>query len=187
MTHPLEQLLEWLPGLDFAVLAHGFRDHGRDYSILIEDCLGGDPGQHELVFTHCVRADYETRVADDVWPRSWRDEFTDYQRWQEAGEPDGYVWGTKWSNAYPGLEAVKNSDIAEEWTRRLGKEMFEATLGTDRFFLRLVFHSMRSKKISDSTATISRITTSLKGDNAKDAAADADKPHRSRGRASTSP
>lgn len=64
--------------------------------------LGSDPGAHELTFTHCVRLEYETRVRDDVWSRSWSDEFVDYQAWLDAGEPDGYVWGTDWSSAYPG-------------------------------------------------------------------------------------
>ena len=57
---------EWLPGYDFAILSHGFRQHGRDYVLLIEDCIGRDPGRHELIFTHCVKLDYETRVRDDV-------------------------------------------------------------------------------------------------------------------------
>lgn len=39
--------------------------------------------------------------TDEVWPRSWSDEFSDYQRWVSAKEPDGYVWGTNWSLAYP--------------------------------------------------------------------------------------
>lgn len=159
--NPLDELFKWLHQIDFAVLAHGFARHGRDYVIFVEDCLGSDPGQHEIVFTHCVRADYETRVRDDVWPRSWSDEFTDYRRWTAANEPKGYVWGTDWSNAYPGLRAVPDSVQAAEWSRRLGKQMFEATLETDRFFLRLIFHSIRSRKVSESTETISRFTIPL--------------------------
>ncbi len=88
---------------DFAVLGHGLLPHGRDYAFMIEDCLGRDPGRHEIVFTHCVALEYETRVRDDVWPVSWADEFLDYQRWIAAGEPDGYVWGSEWSMAYPGV------------------------------------------------------------------------------------
>src|SRR3954449_12756887 len=98
--HPMDKLLEWLPALDFAVLGHGLAPYGRDYIWIIQDCIGSDPGTHEVTFTHCVKFDYETRVRDDVWPRSWTDEFIDYEGWQKAGEPDGYVWGTNWSNAY---------------------------------------------------------------------------------------
>lgn len=153
--NPLDDLFKWLPEMDFAVLGHRFARHGRDYLVVVEDCLGSNPGQHEIVFTHCVRADCETRVRDEVWPRSWSDDFTDYERWTSAKEPDGYVWGTNWADAYPGLRAVPDSVQAAEWSERLGKHMFEATLETDRFFLRLIFHSLRSRKISERTDTIS--------------------------------
>ena len=153
---PLDDLVKWLPGVDFAVLGHGFASHGRDYVVLIEDCLGSDPGQHEVVFTHCVRADYETRVSDKVWGKSWSNDFTDYEKWIKRGEPEGYVWGTNWSLAYPGLQATPDSALAAEWSRRLDQEMFEITLTTDRFLLRLVFHSIRSQKKNDSLNTISQ-------------------------------
>ena len=37
--HPLDELLKWLPEVDFTVLEHRFAVHGRDYIVLIEDCL----------------------------------------------------------------------------------------------------------------------------------------------------
>jgi hypothetical protein len=155
-AHPADVLLEWLPELDFAVLGHGFAPHGRDYRLIVQDMLGRDPGTHALVFTHCVQLDYQTRVGDGEWPRSWSDDFIDYEAWKAAGEPDGYVWGTDWSNAYPGLTVVRHSRLAQGWSRRLGRELFEVTLETDRFFLRLVFHSIRTEKLSDDTGTISQ-------------------------------
>jgi hypothetical protein len=159
--HPINHLLPWLGNLDFAVLEHGFLPHGRDYRIVVETCLHSDPGQYELVLTHCVRLDYETRVRDDVWPGSWTAEFLDYEKWQEAGEPEGYVWGTNWSNAYPGLTLVEESPLAKEWTDRIGREFFEWTLETDRFFMRIVFHDVRYQKLSDDTGTISQIIMPL--------------------------
>lgn len=159
--NPLDELFKWLPEVDFAVLEHRFAKHGRDYIVVVEDCLGANPGQHEIVFTHCVEADCQTRVGDDVWAKSWTDEFTDYKRWTSAKEPDGYVWGTNWSLAYPGFQAVSGSTQAAEWTRRLGKQMYEITLGTDRFFLRLVFHSICSRKASERHETISQVVHRL--------------------------
>jgi hypothetical protein len=155
-THPIKPLLEWLPGYDFTILSHGFLPHGRDYALLIEDYIGHDPGRHELIFTHCVALDYETRVAEDIWFRSWLDDFTDYARWKAAGEPDGFVWGTNWSVAYPGLSIIEDSPLAEKWSKRVGHPFFEVTLETDRFFLRIVFHDLRHSKISDGTSTISK-------------------------------
>jgi hypothetical protein len=161
--HPFRKILAWLPKLDFAVLAHGWARHGRDYLWIVEDCLGGDPGQHEITLTHCVHLDYESRVRDSIWAKSWSDDFIDYQRWQQAGEPAGYVWGTNWSNAYPGVEVIEDSETARQWIERLGYQMYELTLETDRFFLRLVFHSARSRKLGDSTETISRCIIPLDG------------------------
>jgi len=159
--HPLAELFNWLPQVDFAVLAHRYANHGRDYVVTIEDCIGANPGQHELTFTHCVEAHCETRVGDSVWPKSWSDEFIDFRTWQGAKEPEGYVWGTNWSNAYPGIRAVDASDLAAEWSGRLGKPMFEATLETDRFFLRLIFHSLQVRRLNDRTDTISQVHTPL--------------------------
>ena len=159
--HPMKKILEWLPKADFAVLSHGFAPHGRDYVLLVEDCLGTDPGHHELVFTHCVRSVCETRVGDDVWPGSWSDEFTDYARWQQAGEPSGYVWGTNWSNAYPGVSFAEGSAECDHWSDRLGKPFYEVALETDRFCLNLIFHSIQHRKVSDDTDTISQLTVPL--------------------------
>jgi len=64
MMNPLDELLKWLHAVDFAVLEHRFAKHGRDYVVYVEDCLGSDPGQHEIIFTHCVKADCQTRVRD---------------------------------------------------------------------------------------------------------------------------
>lgn len=160
--HPLRKLLEWFSELDFAVLAHGFAPHGRDYCLHVQDCLGRDPGEHMIEFTHVVRVDYETRVREDVWPRSWTDEFTDYADWEAMGKPDGYVWGTNWSNAYPGISAIEPSQIANGWGQRLGREYFEATVETDRFWLRIVFHDIRHRKLSNNTETISAVIVPLR-------------------------
>ncbi|HVF06020.1 MAG TPA: hypothetical protein VNA20_14355 [Frankiaceae bacterium] len=155
--HSVGELLEWLHPVDFAVLAHGWAKHGRDYLVVVQTVFGPDPGTHEVAFSHCVRLGYETRVRDDVWPISWTDEFLDYQEWLDAGEPSGYVWGTLWSNAYPGLAAVVDSAVAGEWTRRLNRPMSEVRLETDRFELRLVFHAVRWRKLSDDTGTIAQV------------------------------
>lgn len=134
--------------VDFAVTQQGFLLHGRDYAIDIANCITGLPGRLQLVFTHCVRLDYETRVPDSAWPISWTEEFTDYEKWKSAGEPAGYVWGTNWSNAYPGLTVVENSAVANEWTTRIGREFFEITLETERFFLRIIFHDLNINELT---------------------------------------
>ena len=105
--NPLTRLLqERLPAIDVGVMAHGFAAHGRDYFFRLENSFGPTPGTFELTFTHVVEFNYVTAVRDDVWHRSWNDDFTNYVRWENAGEPDGYVFGTNWSLASPGFEAI---------------------------------------------------------------------------------
>lgn len=159
---PIDRLLEWLPQCDFAVLAHGFAPHGRDYFMQIQDCLGPDPGEHLVEFTHVVFQELTTRVPPSGWLEAWDDVFCDYQRWLDAGQPGGYVWGTNWSNAYPGLNVVTPSPIAEDWGVKLGQSMHEVAVETDRFRLRLVFHDIRHRKLSNDASTISAVTFRLR-------------------------
>ena len=159
--HPLIALLDWLPDCDFGVMDHGFIPHGRDYSFLVEPSMGKDPGRHQVQFTHVVELSYATAVADDVWARSWGEAFIDYQSWLDAGEPDGYVWGTCWSLAWPGIRAIEPSAKAAAWATRLGCPMYEAEIETDRFRINLVFHSLRSAKVSSETSTVSSVVIPL--------------------------
>ncbi|HLG48117.1 MAG TPA: hypothetical protein VKY24_17880 [Reyranella sp.] len=156
-ANPLRAVMQaWLPELDFAVLRHGFADHGRDYLFLIQA-----GGTYELILTHVVEMHYETRVRDDVWSVSWDDCLIDYAEWQAAGEPDGYVWGSNWSLAYPGLEMPDDDPAAAGWTTRAGKSMHAMAVETDRFRISMVFHDARSNKISDDNSIIDRVLIPL--------------------------
>lgn len=159
--HPLNSIFEWLPEMDFGVMGHGFLPHGRDYSVLVESSMGKEPGRYQLQFTHVVELNYITAVDDDVWSKSWGEELLDYQAWLDAGEPDGYVWGTCWSLAYPGIKAIESSAKAEEWSAKLAKPMYEAEIETDRFRINLIFHTVRSTKVSDEASTVSSVVIPL--------------------------
>jgi hypothetical protein len=153
--NPLARLLEGaLSECDFGVLGHGFAPHGRDYRFMIQDSLCNDPGTYELTFTHIVGLKYETRVAEKVWPISWTDEFTDYANWTAAGEPEGYVFGTEWSLAYPGINIPLVSLEAQDWSKRLQRPMYSASVETDLFHISLVFSEVRHRKLSDETGLV---------------------------------
>ena len=147
--------------MDFGVMGHGFLPHGRDYSVLVESSMGNAPGRYDLLFTHVVELIYQTAVSDEVWTRSWGEELLDYQAWLDAGEPDGYVWGTCWSLAYPGIRAVEPSAKAKKWSTKLAQPMYEAEIETDRFRVNLVFHSVRCTKVNDETSTVSSVVIPL--------------------------
>jgi hypothetical protein len=163
--HPLTVLLnDTISEYDFGVLEHGFAPHGRDYRFLIEDSLCRDPGTYELVFTHVVSLRYETRVGANTWRISWTDEFTDYARWKASGEPEGYVFGTDWSLAYPGLIALRESAEAQEWSSRLERSMYAASIETDRFLITLIFSGILHRKLSCETTTVKQVVIPLKPD-----------------------
>jgi hypothetical protein len=125
--NPLGDLLHGaLSEYGFGVLKHGFAPHGRDYRFVIQDSLCGDPGTCELVFTHVVDLKYETRVGNTVWQTSGTDEFTDFAKWKGSGEPEGYVFGTDWSLAYPGIKTSASSREAQDWSERLQHPMYSA-------------------------------------------------------------
>lgn len=155
LEHPLKAAVaEWLPEYDFAVLAHGFLPHGRDYKLVLQ--VAGS-GTHELTLTHVVEQRYETTVSTEAWPSSWDDILTDYGRWEANGfKPEGYAWGTNWSNAYPGLELLADDPVARRWSELLARPMFAVELATDRFRLHVVFYGAKWKKLSDDDATIAR-------------------------------
>lgn len=135
-------------------MEHGFLPHGRDYRFVIQDSLCRDPGTYELVFTHVVDLKYQTRVGDNVWPQSWGDEFTDYAKWTESGEPEGYVFGTDWSLAYPGITILASSPDTHNWSERLERAMHSVEIETDRFSITLVFSEARHRKLSDQTGVV---------------------------------
>lgn len=161
--HPLRKpMREWLPEFDFGVMRHGFAPHGRDYILIVQAA-----GTYELILSHVVELHYETRVHDDVWLKSWDDQLTDYATWEAAGNPEGYVWGTNWSLAYPGLETPEDDATAARWSERLGKPMYAMAIETDRFRLSMVFHSARATKRSDDDSTVRKVLIPLLARNHK--------------------
>jgi hypothetical protein len=157
--NPLSALLEaGLPEIDVGVMSHGFADHGRDYQFIIEDCIGTNPGTYRLTFTHVVAMEYLTALSASHWSEAWSDDFVDYDRWEAAGEPKGYVFGTNWSNAYPGFAAIAGHAGAAEWSLKLGHPMHAASLHTERFKMTVVFHDALLAKLSDDAPTIIKVT-----------------------------
>jgi len=157
-VHPLSILFEHgLPELDIGVMSHGFTEHGRDYFFVIEDCIGVSPGTYRLTFTHVVELEYGTAISPATWSTSWSDEFTDYARWEAAGEPEGYVFGTNWSLAYPGFTIIEDHPNVSLWTEKLQHPMFAASLASDRFKMTFIFHGAHMVKLSDAVSTVSRV------------------------------
>lgn len=139
------QLLARESFFDAAILKHGFTDYMRDYEIVVSG--RGEPpltDVHRYHFVGCVEAAYESAIEPTVMAKSMDD------RCVYAGpdhpatvEPDGFIWGVRWANAYPGLTYVEHGVRAAAWSARLGCAMHEVVLETNVYRLRLVFASVR--------------------------------------------
>lgn len=146
---------------DSVIVSHGFAQYLRDYDVVIDvpaalpaDVPIGDTvgsyieGRYRYRFTHCSEVHVTTDVRDEVWRESWDDVFTDYDAWEAAGNPDGFVWGVNGADAYPGLSYVADSQLAAPWTSRLAHEMHEVALETNTFHLRVVCHDLRVDQLA---------------------------------------
>ena len=151
----IDALKEW-PLFDNAIVHHGFVSYMRDYEVIVETAAATPDrrrsyleGRYRFLFTHCVRADVETRIRDETWQASWSDEFINYSDWETAGTPAGFVWGVQYMDAYPGATIVAESETAAEWTSRLGKPMSEVTIETNAQLIRIVFHGLDVYKVAE--------------------------------------
>lgn len=152
------ELVTWLPEYDFGVMSHGFAPHGRDYVWIIEA-----GGTYRLTLTHVVELHYETRVLTGKSnPEAWDDRLTDYATAYAEGSPEGYVWGTNWSLAYPGIETPDSHPQASHWSDKTGRPMHAMSIETDRFKITAIFHECRSEKLSDDAPTLSKVLIPIK-------------------------
>jgi hypothetical protein len=161
-----EKLAEYGGFVDVGILQHGFAPHMRDYDVHFEALWGkvkwGDQkGTYLLRFSHCPEATTTTRVSDESWKHSWADLFIDSAKWEAAGEPEGFLWGTCWSLAYPGLSYVEVSERAKHWSERLGKLMHEVAIETEAFRVHIIFHDFSVTKLSDEVQVVDKVISPL--------------------------
>ncbi len=134
------------PLFDSGILRHGFAPFLRDYDLVAQI----NQFQYLYRFTHCVLAIVATAVEDRLWKESWDDIFTDRIAHEQAGSPEGYVWGVCYSLAYPGATYIENSVCAQDWSRRLGKPMHEVLIETNGHNLDLIFHDLIVRELTES-------------------------------------
>lgn len=128
---------------DQALLFHSFMDYMRDYEMVFFAAAApstGIPPEHlRYRFRNCVFAETSSTVRPEVWNKSLDDALIDY----ESGvDLDGFVWGVKWQNMYPGARVVGESRRAAEWATRLGLRFHEAQIETEAHLVTLVFSDL---------------------------------------------
>jgi len=138
----VRDLLERETFFDAAILRHGFVDYMRDYELLVS-ARDGPPNTdiHRYLFVGCVEATFETKVVNAAW---FSDAFVfagpDYP---DKDEPDGFIWGVRHADAYPGLTYLDRGPRAAHWSEKLARPMHEVRLETNAYVLRLVFADIR--------------------------------------------
>jgi hypothetical protein len=156
MTLTVRQKLEAGPMFDSNIIEHHFALYMRDYNVLVETYTAvptqqsSDADDRYLYrFTHCVMAYCSTVIQDETWRVSWDNVFTEYERWRQADEPPGFVWGVNYATAYPGLRYIDDSALAQRWTERLQRPMHEVVIETNVYNLQLVFHDVDIHKVTE--------------------------------------
>jgi hypothetical protein len=133
---------------DQALVFHGFADYMRDYEVFVyatADPRTGIKPQHLLYrFTRCVRAMVTTRLTPELWQRSLDERLIDYDQGRDL---DGYVWGVKWQDLYPGMRLVPDSAEARQWSRETGVPFHEAVIEANAQHLALVFSDLSVQTI----------------------------------------
>jgi hypothetical protein len=128
---------------DQAIAFHGFTDYMRDYDVFLHataDPRTGIQPQNLLYrFTHCVQAVVTTALSAEVWRRSLDQRLVDYDQGRDL---EGYVWGVKWQELYPGMRLVPDSADAWRWSRELGLPFYEAAIEANAQKLSLVFSDL---------------------------------------------
>jgi hypothetical protein len=144
--------------LDSAILSHGFTPYKRDYFFHIET-VWREPlaGQYLVLFRHCYDFSYTITAQPEIVVEAWDDLFTDWEKYKQASEPRGYVWGTNHIGAYPGFKKMDHSVKADEWTRKLHRPMNELEVLGEIFKMNLVYFDWTIKKLNENTSLINQI------------------------------
>lgn len=124
---------------DMAIIYHGFTDYMRDYEVVVfwpASPGGGASLTKRFLFRHCVHADVVTTLSPDTWSKSLDERLIVHDTEVDL---DGYAWGVKWQNAYPGLTVVTESPDADSWSAGVGIPFHEVNIETNCQIFRLIF------------------------------------------------
>lgn len=128
---------------DCVLVFHGFADFMRDYDLVVyvpSNLASGTVPRHlRYRFTNCVRASVVSALSRDTWAISLDDGLVEFETGTEL---DGFVWGVKWEDLYPGAKLVESAD-ANGWTSDLGVPFHEVQIETNVHTIALVFSALR--------------------------------------------
>ncbi|MET8968917.1 YxiG-like protein [Streptomyces hydrogenans] len=145
-TAVLEQLLD--ATFDHAVVHHGYTDYMRDYEVIVsmtaDPRTGVAPAHLRYLFRYCVEARCETSVPAETWRVSLDDRLIDHRGGRDL---DGYVWGVKWHDLYPGAKLLPESEATQRWSKALGIDFHEVRIATNAQNLTLLFSDLQVSEV----------------------------------------
>ena len=110
-----------------------------------DPCTGIQPRHLRYGFKNCVRVTVTTALAAETWKVSLDERLVDYLQGRDL---DGYVWGVKWQELYPGMRLLDDSVEADRWSHDIGIPFYEAMIGMNGHNIALVFSDLRVDSVS---------------------------------------
>ncbi|WP_101789147.1 hypothetical protein [Nonomuraea indica] len=150
----LQQFLD--DAFDQALICHGFTDYMRDYEMIIylpvDSRARIAPVHLRYLFRHCMEAHVNTALRRDIWQGSLDDRL--------LGDPasheiDGFCWGVRWQNLYPGATIIQDSARARAWGDALGIDMHEVRFEANAHDITLVFSDLQVATVEPGYALFS--------------------------------
>jgi hypothetical protein len=143
----IDELMAAFDVFDNALIFHSYKNYMRDYELIVEVHIGPAlQGTYSYLFRYCVETDIRTSLNPNTYRESLDDRLIDYETGKDL---DGYVWGVKWSQMYPGWKRNAASQRAAAWSEQVGLEFHEVVVETNAFLITLVFASLHIEQVSD--------------------------------------
>ena len=128
---------------DQAIVSHAFTGYMRDYEMIVLTAAvartSTPAARLRYLFRYCVEVDVRSAVKPQVWKCSLDDRLIDFDTGKDL---EGYVWGVKWQNLYPGATVVDDSPRAQAWSHAIGIDFHEVRIDSDAHNLTLVFSDL---------------------------------------------
>ncbi len=129
---------------DDGLIYQGHVDYLRDYEMYFYRASHDyNKIPHQVLrylFKYCVDVSVTTSLSPQTWKTSLDDKY--------LGDPalvdpiEGWFWGTRYADVYPGGSVVKDSEKAAQWTRDVGISFHEVLLRAPPIEVRIVFSEL---------------------------------------------
>ncbi len=132
---------------DQALLYHGYTDYMRDYELVVhavsDQRTGIPPAYLRYLFRNCVEADIRSALSARTWRASLDDRLIDHQMRREQG----FVWGVRWQELYPGGKVIEGSERAREYAKTIGIDFHEIRIKANAHVITLVVANLEVSQL----------------------------------------